>query len=570
MPETTQIEAGATEKASWSGSMALWLVVTAGIVLALLVNAFKHPLFLCPDCGALLYEGGLLLEGKVPYVDFIEINPPLIIYLNVLPAVLAKATGLSMPMAFQLFVIGLVVLSLAGAWCALKVHGGLDAFERGVALAVWATVSGLIYISCAHGQREHLFLLAFVPYLLLRLARMQGARIGPWHAGLTGLAAGVGCSLKPHFLLAVLFVEAILLLKGRSLKKLLAAENLWLAAAVALYAAHWLVVPRAMRQAYLGHWVPIAMQKYAVYGNNLPDLVNWFIQFDNQTGVFAFFGLGLLLCLGLRRWRELFPFIAAFAGLYYVGFAVYLLQGKGWHYHRIPSIAFLVLCLTFVFLQGRRLLSRDAKGPSAVRDVQWLAWAIGLAFIAMFLVFAAFNRPARYLGRFFDFVSRNSRPRDAILIVSTTANDAFPTIVQTDRRMASRYILAYPLVFAYFDGKQRHGPPYHAPAAMESLERQYLEDLGQDMLEYQPTLVILPSTPGGQDIAGDFQIDDYLTQVGWIDRWLGGYREIHGPTGFRCFQRVRGAHSTDTTFPSPHAFNGGVSSPIPGEAISPR
>ena len=58
----------------------------------------------------------------------------------------------------------------------------------------------------------------------------------------------------------------------------------------------------------------------------------------------------------------------------------------------------------------------------------------------------------------------------------------------------------------------------------------------QDVLKYKPTLIMMPSTAGDQGLAADFQIDEYFDKVGWSARWLGDYREIRGPAGYRCYK----------------------------------
>ena len=42
-----------------------------------------------------LEMGRYLLEGRLPYVDYIELNPPLIHYISVIPVFLADLTGIN-------------------------------------------------------------------------------------------------------------------------------------------------------------------------------------------------------------------------------------------------------------------------------------------------------------------------------------------------------------------------------------------------------------------------------------------------------------------------------------------
>ncbi|HMY02717.1 MAG TPA: hypothetical protein PKA48_05155, partial [Candidatus Obscuribacter sp.] len=57
-----------------------------------------HPLSISADQSVYVQSGLLLLQGKVPYLDFFDFNPPLIVYLNVIPVLVARALALPLPM----------------------------------------------------------------------------------------------------------------------------------------------------------------------------------------------------------------------------------------------------------------------------------------------------------------------------------------------------------------------------------------------------------------------------------------------------------------------------------------
>ena len=56
---------------------------------------FLHPLAISPDQALYLESGKLILQGRVPYLDFFDLNLPLIMYLNVIPVVVANLPGLN-------------------------------------------------------------------------------------------------------------------------------------------------------------------------------------------------------------------------------------------------------------------------------------------------------------------------------------------------------------------------------------------------------------------------------------------------------------------------------------------
>ena len=66
-------------------SISLFWPIIAGLGALIALN----PMRIKSDCALYLEMGRQLLEGKLPYVDFGEVNPPLIIYLNAIPAFVA-------------------------------------------------------------------------------------------------------------------------------------------------------------------------------------------------------------------------------------------------------------------------------------------------------------------------------------------------------------------------------------------------------------------------------------------------------------------------------------------------
>ena len=147
------------------------------------------------------------------------------------------------------------------------------------------------------GQREHLFVLLYVPYLVLRVLRHRegtgtGATCAKPPAGrrtndarplcptplsvLLGIQAGFGSSLKPYFLLAAVAVECFLTLSstiGTRRRIILRLshlhsprssppENIALAGIVAAYLLHWSAGPGSDARGFFGRWVPLICRGY--------------------------------------------------------------------------------------------------------------------------------------------------------------------------------------------------------------------------------------------------------------------------------------------------------------------
>ena len=102
------------------GLSAIFLLIAIGFVAAKIFLIARFPLQIHHDCALLLQQGQLILDGWVPYVDFVEVNLPLIMYLNTIPAALSRALGLNVLPTFSVLVLLLVILSASSIYMSFR------------------------------------------------------------------------------------------------------------------------------------------------------------------------------------------------------------------------------------------------------------------------------------------------------------------------------------------------------------------------------------------------------------------------------------------------------------------
>jgi hypothetical protein len=214
------------------------LLLVAGIAALGALARLWPPLTINHDCGWYLFAGGRILDGAQPYVDVVDVNPPLILYLNAAVVALARGLGLAEIAVFQACVLLIVALSLA--LCARV----LADTARSGALGVLAWLL-LGFAGYDFGQREHLLVASVLPWVLLAATRERGENVPRWLALTTGALAGLGCALKPFFLLVPLFVLA-----PARVKALRRPEQLAFAAVLLGYALHFALLPGAVRAGF--------------------------------------------------------------------------------------------------------------------------------------------------------------------------------------------------------------------------------------------------------------------------------------------------------------------------------
>ena len=162
------------------------------------------PWHLNHDVAWYCYVAGRVLDGAMPYVDVIDMNPPLAAYLCIPAAALARMLHGPDILVFNVYVCSLALVSLILSHAVLRRSAifprpALRRFLLAILIYVLVAAPGP-----AFGQREHFLVLALLPYLLAGASRAVGRPLGGPSLFVLGLLAGVGVSLKPYFLLAPL------------------------------------------------------------------------------------------------------------------------------------------------------------------------------------------------------------------------------------------------------------------------------------------------------------------------------------------------------------------------------
>ncbi|HEY4040309.1 MAG TPA: hypothetical protein VGM32_00525 [Rhodopila sp.] len=311
---------------------AISLILLSLVLGSVLFLALRSPLK--DDIAWLLYVARRWLAGRELYVDVVEVNPPLIIWISAVLLEIAQwldvdAQSVVMPV--------LIAAVMSCAWWSaslLRSRGGLF----GQTLPVFTAIATALLILPAVdlGQREHLLVAAFLPYLVLFARSLEGPALDgptpPLASLLAGVLAGLGCALKPRYAAMFVVLEVVALTRGLRPWRVMP-----LAAGTALLGYAGLVA--IVCPAYLQHAVPMAL---ALYGaTDVP-----FLDLLSATAILLAGETVAIGLLWLRR-RSLTDYdlmltLVVFAATSTV---ICFLDGKNWYYHRLPAIVTTVLAL---------------------------------------------------------------------------------------------------------------------------------------------------------------------------------------------------------------------------------
>jgi hypothetical protein len=515
-----------TAETSLRATAAAW---PRGVVraVALLPAGFWLLMVLLPpvnhDVAAVFDFARRWLAGERLYVDLVDINPPLVFMLNLVPAALAAWTPLGPVQAL----VGCLVLLAAGLWRAAealrrgRAEGPVEAALLTAAIPVLLLMAGTDF-----GQREAIMAMAAIPYALLVARRMEGADPPAALALGVAVAAALAFALKPHFLAVPLLAEGLVVLR-RGWARSRRDPVPWAMAAVwvAYLATILLAFP-----AYGARILPLTLANYDAIQGTGP----WRLLITEQMGT-AILLLAVTLPLALlRRAGALAQALAACAvGAFIAAWA----QHKGWSYHILPVTILGVA--TALVLAARWA---DAVLPAARARAAAPGLAAALVFAASLHVIRGGETPWRQLwfdreqvGQMSAWLRREVMGT-RILMVSPDIYPAHAAMLHAGMRPVSRMMSTWLLQGAYREcppGAQ----PYRAPAEMGPAEAFVFGAMAEDFARTLPDAVLVSRHTNVRACGGRFDLIAYFTRNPVFAETWARYRPAGENGGYRLFVR---------------------------------
>ncbi len=455
-------------------SMFPWLVTSLLLFAILFVRSvFNLSWAINHDCAMYLSAGQLLLQGKIPYIDFIDLNPPLVFYINVVPAYLSQITGIDASMVFAICTWSLCLAS----WllCAAMLSRDHDNDSRYVGPLLFAFAAFNFWVGewGDFGQRQHLATIAIVPFIFCRWLRSKGSKVPAGLSATSGIFSGIMLALVPQYLLVPAAVEVVFQQRRFNLAGLFAPEMVCAAISGLACAASLFLLPAVATDEYLHRWLPLIIQGYSAYNHD------WlsFTLFPVTTGFFPLFFFGLYLA-NKHSCSLSVPMLIWCVAAYLAAF----FQQKGWSNHYLPCFAGVMLLAA---LQCE-ILADDKMLQMGMRRI-----------LATMALLAVCTMPAIYVRQLWhhpkselETIKKETVPGDRVIILSTAVADLYPALMQANRGNGSRYLFLFPIEMVRYiemtsnDEKVRKGA--------EREEKRVLSDIQQDIEISKPALILIP------------------------------------------------------------------------------
>ena len=483
-----------------------------------------------PDTGFLLDEAGRALDGARLYVDLVEMNPPVIVVLNMAAVLFARRFGLPEILVYRLgCTAALLAVLLLVAWVLRRLLPDELSLRR--ALVLLFTFALFNLAGQDFGEREHLLMALIAPYLLLAVARAKGREIPRAGAVLIGLLAGTAFALKPHFLLLWFVVEGYLRLTRRVAWSRVLPETATIAGYLAIYGVViFLWFPGYLRLVRLLAG-PYTRFLYVPF---------WQLLFRGPGALLTVFAVLASAALRRRaRHPELFDLFALGALVCLIAGAA---QQKGFSYHFYPSLALATVVL------GVIASDRGGAQRSWVGSVYRV---IAISVLAAVVVVVCVRNAASTLRPIRDSeqkqmerllpVVRARGAGEGIYVMSYNISSAYPLINYAGAHSASRFAQLWILAAVYMEQLKSSRPlRYHDPGEMGPSERYLNQAVLEDLRDQRPKLLVVLQHARDLPVNGFRRLDyvAYFSRDSRIASTFQRYQLVADTGDFEVYERI--------------------------------
>lgn len=394
-----------------------------------------------------------ILSGNTMYIDMIDVNPPLIFIYSTLAILICDFVNI--PILNSYVILVLTIIFTSTFLCAkvlininFKVNNGLRYYLYIIFFIL--TIS----ISFSFGQREHLFIIFILPYVMM-IAYQKKSNVSNFSKIIIAIFASLGFNLKPHFFLVFILIEIMYIIYKKDISLVFRKESIIIFSSAFLY----MLLIYFYFPVYLNFVVPFSIETYI-------DIFNKPLEILILNYEFNFTILSLIFFIFLYKDRFSFSnniFLLSILSSIFI----YLIQQKGWSYHRVP---FLVL--TLIFITHLSIIKYNKNS---------IFFIILIPFIATITYHNAYYnniiRPKQYSS--LKAIINKIPKKSSILIVSTDIAEGIPQL-KKDQIWASRF----PSMFMLPSIKKKKN---------QKVKDYTFNSIFNDLIKYKPNYIIFSS-----------------------------------------------------------------------------
>lgn len=456
------------------------LAISIMAMLAMLREIYFFPmldLIPNPDSAWLIVAAGKLLDGQKLYIDIMETNPPLIIWLSVIPVYLARIIGCS---PFPVAVVLVTLLNCLSLWLVAKTLPKRDYCP----ILLYISFGFFLLTPALYGQRETLFIALVLPYLFASLPLDSRLR-GNDKALIIAMAA-IGFAIKPFFLLIWGMNELAIAIEKRKFSSIFAWHN-WVIGGVQLayFASIYVFTP-----AYTTDMLPALMVTYFTFESS------WKIILKPIAEV----GGIMIFVLFLAKLRGEHARIASRVLVWFVACAgLMIVQRKDWLNHQYPMafMAGLALTIALIYLLGEwQKLRLDIGHRKFIALCLAVSVLIGGAYADGIFTHKMLTEPSKLSTKLLAEINEKATGKEIYPFVYSI-QPSFPAIAVSKANFSGGFHQLWPLIGLII--REQNGDK--TPEFLR-IKQWFFDKIVRDFTEHPPELVWVDENVNMENSAG--------------------------------------------------------------------
>jgi hypothetical protein len=459
------------------------LILISGIVL-------QSNIYISHDVSWHILIAKRLFQGGTYTNDLMDISPPAIMYSKMPIIWLMETMSLSMPLALRIYMFLLSSVSLLLCWKVMNVIYDKGGFFY-EALIITLSFTFLCLPLYELGQRDNMVLVLTMPWFFAYQAYIRDKTLSLSLRTIIAISAGIGFLIHMPYFLIYLGFEGYSFYKKRKIRVL---EN----SIILLLALTYVFTIIFFTPDYVTFILPLVSWIYIHMYNQ-----SWTTMLLSQTAIGAY--LALFIFVINKKYKPQDSLSTLFACLLALFCIDYILSGKLWYYHMLPTLALTLLLLTSLLndaIQNKKII---------------LTYIITVAFLiplAQFYTAANISltnfQPDSQRSQLINFVQKNNKGKSIYLF----SQYMWPHLVipYLNLNIASRMAPSW-LTLGIINKRE---------STLDAAERQKLRDItamqfkiiSEDLLKYKPAMIMVENSSA--NFIKFFQQDPHFRAI-WMN-----------------------------------------------------
>jgi hypothetical protein len=448
------------------------------------------------DVAWFVYSAGQVLDGSQWGVDIKDINTPFAVWIYLPFVVLARVINIESILFFKVALTALICLEIVVLYQLFsRILNKEDGWVKWV---VFILLSGGISLGPGYtfGQREHIIVLLFLPYLLVSVEYVNNRSIALPARILSTILAGLGLLIKPYYVLLAILLELYIAYRTKNTVdghrrkiEILTLVSILMGGLIVL----WLFYP--------------------AYISTLNELLKYYLIYDQVPIAKLLFPwiwviiplVGLHYYLYNGKFKTLRDFIAL--GL--VGsYSFYLMQQKGWEYQSYFARIMLMLLISLIvlelyFFKGyvERWVKKNAILGKAVLTVAIIVWGffyLNISYSEAWIF--GTSKKHEWFEELKSYLMDRKSSIKSMYLVSTNVYPSFPLVNETQLKWAGSLNCLCYLDYSMTSAGRR----YYLP-------QKILDIVSKDLEMNKPDIIIFDQSHFKQGI--DEQVYDFYPEM---------------------------------------------------------